>query len=150
MVVTGSSTDQHRWDAETAMRLIERERCTHTGGVPTVAWQLIEHPARGKYDLSSLQAVAYGGAMFRSVDSGANWTSVSGGLPNVMAADLLYHAKDRKLIEDVATDQLAFMLHLKPPARDSGRAAATAPAFVSCDGGSVHSARTGSTSGKID
>ncbi len=52
----------HRWDAETAMRLIERERCTHAGGVPTVAWQLIEHPARSKYDLSSLQAVAYGGA----------------------------------------------------------------------------------------
>ena len=52
----------HRWDAETAMRLIERERCTHAGGVPTVAWQLIEHPARSKYDLSSLQAVSYGGA----------------------------------------------------------------------------------------
>jgi len=52
----------HRWDAENAMRLIERERCTHTGGVPTVAWQLIEHPARNHYDLSSLQAVSYGGA----------------------------------------------------------------------------------------
>ncbi len=51
-----------RWDAEAAMRLIERERCTHAGGVPTVAWQLIEHPARSKYDLSSLQAVSYGGA----------------------------------------------------------------------------------------
>jgi long-chain acyl-CoA synthetase len=52
----------HRWDAEPAMRLIERERCTHAGGVPTVAWQLIEHPARSNYDLSSLQAVSYGGA----------------------------------------------------------------------------------------
>src|SRR5262249_60610243 len=52
----------HRWDAESAMRLIERERCTHTGGVPTIAWQLIEHPARSNYDLSSLQAVSYGGA----------------------------------------------------------------------------------------
>jgi long-chain acyl-CoA synthetase len=52
----------HRWDVEAAMRLIERERCTHAGGVPTVAWQLIEHPARGKYDLSSLLAVSYGGA----------------------------------------------------------------------------------------
>jgi steroid-24-oyl-CoA synthetase len=52
----------HHWDPETAMQLIERERCTHTGGVPTVAWQLIEHPARSKYDLSSLQAIAYGGA----------------------------------------------------------------------------------------
>jgi long-chain acyl-CoA synthetase len=33
-----------------------------TGGVPTIAWQLIEHPARAKYDLSSLLSVAYGGA----------------------------------------------------------------------------------------
>jgi len=52
----------HRWDAEVAMRLIERERVTSAGGVPTIAWQLIEHPARGNYDLSSLESVAYGGA----------------------------------------------------------------------------------------
>lgn len=51
-----------RWDAEPAMRLIEREKVSSTGGVPTIAWQLIEHPARSKYDLSSLVAVAYGGA----------------------------------------------------------------------------------------
>jgi long-chain acyl-CoA synthetase len=44
------------------MRLIERERVTSAGGVPTIAWQLIEHPAREKYDLSSLEAVTYGGA----------------------------------------------------------------------------------------
>jgi long-chain acyl-CoA synthetase len=30
--------------------------------VPTIAWQLLEHPAREKYDLSSLETVAYGGA----------------------------------------------------------------------------------------
>ncbi|MCC7346689.1 MAG: acyl--CoA ligase [Variibacter sp.] len=51
-----------RFEPEAAMRLIERERCTQAGGVPTVAWQLVEHPARGKYDLSSLEAVSYGGA----------------------------------------------------------------------------------------
>jgi len=51
-----------RWDAEPAMRLIEREKVNSTGGVPTIAWQLIEHPARSKYDLSSLVAVTYGGA----------------------------------------------------------------------------------------
>jgi long-chain acyl-CoA synthetase len=51
-----------RWDAEPAMKLIEREKVTSTGGVPTIAWQLIEHPARAKYDLSSLVAVTYGGA----------------------------------------------------------------------------------------
>jgi len=51
-----------RWDAEPAMKLIEREKVSSTGGVPTIAWQLIEHPARSKYDLSSLLAVTYGGA----------------------------------------------------------------------------------------
>jgi long-chain acyl-CoA synthetase len=51
-----------KWDAEIAMGLIERERCTNAGGVPTIAWQLIEHPAREKYDLSSLEIVSYGGA----------------------------------------------------------------------------------------
>jgi long-chain acyl-CoA synthetase len=30
--------------------------------VPTIAWQLIEHPARANYDLSSLEGVSYGGA----------------------------------------------------------------------------------------
>jgi len=51
-----------KWDAELAMQLIEREKVTHCGGVPTIAWQLIEHPAREKYDLSSLESVGYGGA----------------------------------------------------------------------------------------
>src|SRR4051812_18498377 len=51
-----------RWDTEPAMRLIEREKVSSTGGVPTIAWQLIEHPARSKYDLSSLLTVSYGGA----------------------------------------------------------------------------------------
>ncbi len=52
----------HRWDTEHAMQLIERERVTHAGNVPTIAWQLAEHPAREKYDLSSLEVIAYGGA----------------------------------------------------------------------------------------
>jgi len=52
----------HRWDPVRAFELIEREKVTMAGGVPTIAWQLIEHPLRGNYDLSSLQAVAYGGA----------------------------------------------------------------------------------------
>jgi long-chain acyl-CoA synthetase len=51
-----------RWDTEEAMALIERERVTSAGGVPTLAWQLVEHPARTKYDLSSLETMSYGGA----------------------------------------------------------------------------------------
>jgi long-chain acyl-CoA synthetase len=52
----------HRWDAEQAMALIEAERITQAGGVPAIAWQLLEHPARARYDLSSLESVSYGGA----------------------------------------------------------------------------------------
>ena len=52
----------HKWDPVEAFGIIEREKVNLTGGVPTIAWQLIEHPERHKYDLSSLEAVAYGGA----------------------------------------------------------------------------------------
>ncbi len=52
----------HRWDALRALELIERERCTTAGGVPTIAWQLLEHPERGRFDLSSLESINYGGA----------------------------------------------------------------------------------------
>ncbi len=52
----------HKWDTEKGLQLIERERCTVAGGVPTIAWQLIEHPNRTKYDLSSLTLITYGGA----------------------------------------------------------------------------------------
>ncbi len=51
-----------KWDTIRAFELIERERVQSAGGVPTIAWQLIEHPARQNYDLSSLESVAYGGA----------------------------------------------------------------------------------------
>jgi long-chain acyl-CoA synthetase len=51
-----------KWDPIRAFELIEREKLTSAGGVPTIAWQLIEHPLRGNYDLSSLESVAYGGA----------------------------------------------------------------------------------------
>lgn len=52
----------HKWDTIKAFEIIERERVNSTGGVPTIAWQLIEHPDREKYDLSSLEAIGYGGA----------------------------------------------------------------------------------------
>ncbi|MFN3436028.1 MAG: class I adenylate-forming enzyme family protein, partial [Sphingomonas sp.] len=45
-----------------AMEIIQREKVNLTGGVPTIAWQILEHPDRHKYDLSSLEAIAYGGA----------------------------------------------------------------------------------------
>ncbi len=63
-IMFGGSTMvfMHRWDTVKALEIIERERVTATGGVPTIAWQLIEHPDRDKYDLSSLKSISYGGA----------------------------------------------------------------------------------------
>jgi long-chain acyl-CoA synthetase len=52
----------HKWDADQALALIERESVTGFGGVPAIAWQVLEHPERRAFDLSSVEYVAYGGA----------------------------------------------------------------------------------------
>jgi len=51
-----------KWDAGEAMRLIEQEGITYFVGVPTMSLELMQHPDRGKYDLSSLTDIAAGGA----------------------------------------------------------------------------------------
>jgi len=58
----GTLVFMRRWDPEQAMKIIQDEGVHGTGGVPTIAWQLLEHPARANYDLSSLEAISYGGA----------------------------------------------------------------------------------------
>jgi steroid-24-oyl-CoA synthetase len=52
----------YRWDAERALELIERERITSFGGVPTMVWQVLESPNFTKTDTSSVQSIGYGGA----------------------------------------------------------------------------------------
>jgi long-chain acyl-CoA synthetase len=52
----------YRWDAERALELIERERITSFGGVPTMVWQVLESPNFAKTDTSSVQSIGYGGA----------------------------------------------------------------------------------------
>jgi acyl-CoA synthetase (AMP-forming)/AMP-acid ligase II len=52
----------HKWDAGEALRLIEKERCTYFVGVPTMSLELMQHPDRHKYDLSTLVDIASGGA----------------------------------------------------------------------------------------
>jgi long-chain acyl-CoA synthetase len=63
-VIAGGHTMvlMYRWDPVQAFGIIEREKVNATGGVPTIAWQLIEHPDRDKYDLSSIESIGYGGA----------------------------------------------------------------------------------------
>ncbi len=53
---------QRKWNADQALEIIQRERITNAGGVPTIAWQIIEHPRFNEFDLSSLESIAYGGA----------------------------------------------------------------------------------------
>ncbi len=76
---------QYKWDAGEALGIIEREKINSIGGVPAIAWQVLEHPDRSKYDLSSIEAVSYGGApsapelvstihkTFKSADVGNGW-----------------------------------------------------------------------------
>ena len=51
-----------KWDAGEALRLIEQEHITYFVGVPTMSLELMNHPDRGKYDLSSLTDITGGGA----------------------------------------------------------------------------------------
>ena len=51
-----------RWDAAEALRLIEKERITYFVGVPTMSLELMNHPDRDNYDLSTLTDIAAGGA----------------------------------------------------------------------------------------
>jgi len=51
-----------KWDPGEALRLIEAETITYFVGVPTMSLELMQHPDRGKYDLSSLTDIAAGGA----------------------------------------------------------------------------------------
>jgi long-chain acyl-CoA synthetase len=52
----------YKWDPADALEIIQREKITTIGGVPAIAWQVLEHPDRDKYDLSSIAIVGYGGA----------------------------------------------------------------------------------------
>lgn len=52
----------HRWDAGRALELIEQEQVTNFVGVPTMSWDLLEHPSFAATDTSSLRSVGGGGA----------------------------------------------------------------------------------------
>ena len=51
-----------KWDAGEALKLIEKEGITYFVGVPTMSLELLNHPDRHRYDLSSLTDIAAGGA----------------------------------------------------------------------------------------
>jgi long-chain acyl-CoA synthetase len=52
----------YKWEPKAALQIIQDEKINVIGGVPAIAWQVLEHPDRDQYDLSSIQIVSYGGA----------------------------------------------------------------------------------------
>ncbi|WP_280419987.1 class I adenylate-forming enzyme family protein [Nocardia carnea] len=63
-LATGSALvlNQGGFDVETVLRLIERERVTNWGAVPTMAARLLEYEGAENFDLSSLTAFALASA----------------------------------------------------------------------------------------
>jgi long-chain acyl-CoA synthetase len=51
-----------KFDEEAALRAIEEQKVTYTCFVPAMIIRLLDHPALGKYDVSSLQTISYTGA----------------------------------------------------------------------------------------
>jgi acyl-CoA synthetase (AMP-forming)/AMP-acid ligase II len=51
-----------KWDAGEAMRLIEAEGVTYFVGVPLMSYEILNHPDRARYDLSTVSDFAAGGA----------------------------------------------------------------------------------------
>ena len=52
----------HKWDAETALKLIEDEKITVVSAVPTIIWELLESPKWNDYETDSLFSFGAGGA----------------------------------------------------------------------------------------
>jgi fatty-acyl-CoA synthase len=50
------------WNAEEALRLIDREKVTFIEGIPTMILMMLEHPKLNDYNLKSLDVVTMGGA----------------------------------------------------------------------------------------
>ena len=67
VLVTGAAAGgtvvmMRHFDPERALELIERERVTVFGGVPTVVMQVLDSPRCSERDTSSIRSVSYGGA----------------------------------------------------------------------------------------
>ncbi|HST24401.1 MAG TPA: AMP-binding protein [Gaiellaceae bacterium] len=61
-LIGGCYVCQPDWDAEAALALIERERITSLYLAPTLFHDLVWHPRRGDFDLSSVETLSYAGA----------------------------------------------------------------------------------------
>ncbi len=61
-VIGGCFVAQPRWNAEEALQLIQDERLTSLYLAPTLFHDLVFHPRRDEFDLSSIESLSYAGA----------------------------------------------------------------------------------------
>ncbi|MEZ0151859.1 MAG: class I adenylate-forming enzyme family protein [Candidatus Reddybacter sp.] len=52
----------YKWDADDAIRLIEKEKLNAFGGVPSMPLQVLESPILADHDTSSIRTILFGGA----------------------------------------------------------------------------------------
>jgi acyl-CoA synthetase (AMP-forming)/AMP-acid ligase II len=62
LAALGRTIVHDAFDPAAVLATIERERLRHLGGIPTQIVMLLDHPARPRHDLSSLESVLLGGA----------------------------------------------------------------------------------------
>ncbi|GAA3241660.1 class I adenylate-forming enzyme family protein [Actinocorallia longicatena] len=62
LLAGGKLVMMRRWDPGRALELIERERVTAFGGVPSMVMQVLDHPDFAARDTSSIRNIGYGGA----------------------------------------------------------------------------------------
>ncbi|NKE66110.1 long-chain-fatty-acid--CoA ligase [Ramlibacter sp. RBP-2] len=62
LAVGGATVLQSRFEPAQVMAAVERHRVTYFFAVPTMLYQLLDHPDREHYDLSSLRCISYGAA----------------------------------------------------------------------------------------
>lgn len=82
-LVGGKHVILRLWDCGEMFRLIQQERVTHFGIVPTMAAAIVNSPERPKYDLSSLNRISIGGsasspALVKEVEEKLGCTCYSG------------------------------------------------------------------------
>ncbi len=82
-VVGGTHVMIQRFNPAEVFRLVQRERVTSMGIVPTMASALVNSPVRNKYDLSSLRYIMVGGAassatLVREVEEKLGCACISG------------------------------------------------------------------------
>jgi len=65
-LLNGALVCQRTWDAEVAMQMIQQEKIDTLFLVPTLFHDMLHHPKRGAYDLSSAQNIGFAGMAMTS------------------------------------------------------------------------------------